>query len=253
MTGFKGALYREYKLLTGNRTNLLLGASAVLIYILVFGTSMSRLVPSVQYSGRSVRYTDFALPPLLVFSMVSAAITGAMSLFQERLARMDVELWSYPLRKASYVAAKVTATTLMVLMQTALALGLALLVFDVSWPVGNVPYVFVSCLIAAVSITGAYMLLSTFMSNFQRFTVMANILGPLMLFASASFYPAQSMPLLLRWISWINPMTYAIRAVRDAALLGGRSSLPINVALGFVALGCWLVVARGLVRRARDL
>jgi ABC-2 type transport system permease protein len=40
------------------------------------------------------------------------------SLFQERLGRMDVELWSYPLQRGSYVAGKLIVSTLLILAQS---------------------------------------------------------------------------------------------------------------------------------------
>jgi ABC-2 type transport system permease protein len=249
----RGLMYREFKVLTGNRTNVALGAASVLVYIFLFATSMTRLVERVDYGGRSVTYTDFALPSLVVFSMVAAATTSATSLFQERLGRMDVELWSYPVRKSTYVAAKVTANTSMVLLQTAVALGLALMVFRLGWPAENLPFLAVACVVAASSLTGAYLLLATLVSTFERFTVLANVLGPVMLFASASFYPAESMPTAVRWVSWVNPMTYAIRAVRDAALLGPSRAATVTVALGAVAVVSWFLVARALVKRAREI
>lgn len=253
MSDLWGCVYREFKLLTGDRTNLLLSGSSILVYVLLFGTSMTRFISTVEYSGRTIRYSDFALPALLVFAMVASATTVATSLFQEKLARMDIELWSYPLRKPMYVGGKIAVSVAMVLLQTGLALALALGVFRLSWPVANVPFILLGVVVAAGSLIGLFMLLATVISEFQRFIVLVNVLGPVMLFSSASFYPLESMPTPIRWASLINPMTYAIRAVRDSAIFGSSRVLVLDIVLALVAMSSWILVGRGLVRRARTL
>lgn len=246
-------LYREYCLLTRNRTNLLLATAPSAVYLLLFATSLSNLVPQVRYSGRVFAYSQFAVPALLLSSMLAAATTAGSSLFQERLGQMDVELWSYPLRRSSYVAAKLLAGTTLVLVQTLAALAMALVVFDFHWPVSHWLALLCATVLASLACNGLFLLLATAFEDFQRFTVTINVLGPVLLFAAPSFYPVQQMAPVLRWLSWADPVTYAIRCLRDAALLGFQAAFPWMLAMAGTSVVTCALIARSLVGRARRL
>ncbi|GAA0687439.1 ABC transporter permease [Kitasatospora atroaurantiaca] len=246
-------MYREYCLLTRNRTNLLLAITPSAVYLLLFATSLANLVGEVGYQGRRIGYAEFTVPALLLSSMLAAATTSGTSLFQERLGRMDVEMWSHPLRRSSYVAGKLMVTTALVLVQTLAALGVALAVFDFRWPIGHWAALLCGTLVASVAFNGLYLLLATLFEDFQRFTVTINVLAPVLLFASPSFYPAEQMAPVLRWLSWADPVTYGIRCLRDAALLGFGGAWPWMLVLVGIAVATCLLIARSMVAQARQL
>ncbi|MFI0731264.1 ABC transporter permease [Streptomyces sp. NPDC021225] len=246
-------MYREYLLLTRNRTNLLLAITPSAVYLLLFATSLSRLVGDVRYEGRVISYPEFAVPALLLSSMLAAATTAGTSLFQERLGRMDVELWSYPLRRGSYVAGKLLVSTLLILLQSLAALGVSLLVFTFRWPPSHWVSVLCGIAVASMAFNGLYLLLATLFKDFQRFSVTINVLAPTLLFASPSFYPAAQMAPLLRWLSWANPVTYGIRCIRDGALFGFGAAWPWLLILLGIAAVAWVLIGRSLMARAREI
>ncbi|MEU1629523.1 ABC transporter permease [Streptomyces sp. NPDC020096] len=246
-------VYREYVLLTHNRTNLLLAIAPTAVYLLLFATSLSRLVGSVRYAGRTVDYAEFAVPALLLSSMLAAATTAGTSLFQERIGRMDVELWSHPLRRGSYVIGKLAVSSLLVLLQSLAALVVALTLFDFRWPTGHWAAVLCGTVVASMAFNGLYLLLATVFTDFQRFTVTINVLAPVLLFASPSFYPPEQMATAVRWLSWADPVTYGIRCIRDAALLGLGAAWPWMLVLLAIAAATCVLIGRSLLARAREL
>jgi ABC-2 type transport system permease protein len=246
-------LYREYRLLTRNRTNLLLSVIPTAVYILLFATSLNKLIGSVAYAGHAVPYPRFALPAMLLSATLSAATTTGMSLFQERLSRMDIELWSFPLRRSSYILGKLLAAAVLVVLQSVAALLLALVLFRFDWTTGQWAGLVAAAVLAAVAFNGVYLLLATVFSDFQRFTVTINVLTPIMLFASPSFYPPQEMPTLLRWLSWADPVTYGIRAIRDVTLLGFSAAWPWLAILTGMSAVTVPLVASSMARASRRI
>ncbi|SOB85361.1 ABC transporter permease [Streptomyces sp. 1331.2] len=246
-------LYREYCLLTRNRTNLLLAITPSAVYLLLFATSLSRLIGDVRYQGRPFGYAEFTVPALLLSSMLAAATTAGASLFQERMGNMDVELWSYPLRRGSYITAKLTAGAVLVLAQTLAALALAGVLFSFRWPADHWAALLLATVLASVAFNGLYLLLATAFKDFQRFTVTINVLAPVLLFAAPSFYPVEQMAPLLRWLSWADPVTYGIRCLRDAALFGFGTAWPWMLVLAGIALATGALITRSMVRQARRL
>ncbi|AEW99681.1 ABC transporter permease [Streptantibioticus cattleyicolor] len=246
-------LHREYRLLTRNRTNLLLAVIPSAVYLLLFATSLSHLVGTVSYAHRAVGYPEFSVPAVLISSMLAAATTAGTSLFQERMGRMDVELWSYRLRRGSYVAGKLIAGTALVLLQSLAALAVAEAVFGLGWPATHWLALLCAIVVTSVAFNGLYLLLASRFSDFQRFTVTINILAPVLLFASPSFYPAALMSPPLRWLSWADPVTYGIRCLRDAALLGFAGAWPWLLGLTAVSVATCLLIGRSLLARAAEV
>ncbi|MFD7580896.1 ABC transporter permease [Kitasatospora sp. NPDC059817] len=246
-------LYREYCLLTRNRTNLLLAITPSAVYLLLFATSLSHLVGDVRYHGRAVGYAEFTVPALMLSSMLAAATAAGTSLFQERLGQMELELWSYPLRRSSYVLGKLAAGAGLVLAQTLVALAIALAVFDFRWPVGHWAALIASTVLASFACNGLYLLLATLFTDFQRFTVTVNVLAPVLLFAAPSFYPVEQMAPVLRLLSWADPVTYVVRCLRDSALLGFDAAWPQMLLLAGIAAVTSALTARSLLVRAAKL
>jgi ABC-2 type transport system permease protein len=134
---------------------------------------------------------------------------------------------------------------------TALLIGAGL--FDLRWPISHWIALLVATVIAALTFNGLYLLIASAVHDFQRFTVLINVLGPFLLFSSPSFYPTGQMPLLLRWVSRANPVTYGIECLRAAALQGWSAMWPGAVGLLAGAAVLVSVVTVVLTRRAADL
>lgn len=251
--GLAAVCYREFLLLTRNRTNLLLAVLPTAIYLILFATSLTHLIGTVSYAGRQVGYAEFTIPAIMLSSMLAATTTTGTSLFQEEVGGMALELWSHPLSRAGYIAGKILATTALVVVQSAAALVVGVLLFDLPWPAGHWIALGVGTLVVSLAFNGLYLLLASLIHDFQRFMVLINVLGPFLLFSSPSFYPIAQMPLVLRWFSTVNPVRYGIDCLRGGAILGwGHMWLP---AAGLLVVAGVLVTAIAVVltRRARDL
>jgi ABC-2 type transport system permease protein len=252
-TGMRATLYREVLLLTRNRTNLILAVVPTAVYLLLFATSLTNLVPTVRYQGIPVPYAEFTLPALMISSMLAAATSTGTSLFQEELGGMSLELWSYRLRRGSYITGKLAATTGLVLAQSLAALLVGVLVFRVGWPPSHWAALLIGTVLASLAFNAVYLLMATLLHDFQRFMVLINVLGPTLLFASPSFYPVQQMPVVLQWLTYANPVTYGIRCLRDSALFGFTGLWPWAAILAALAVLVYTFISRRLLARAADL
>ncbi|MER7164753.1 ABC transporter permease [Micromonospora sp. NPDC000207] len=252
-SGLPAVAYREFLLLTRNRTNLLLAVLPTAIYLLLFATSLTNLVGSVTYRGTVVGYAEFAIPAIMLSSMLAATTTTGTSLFQEEMGGMSVELWSYPMSRAGYIAGKIVATTGLVIVQSLAALLVGVALFDLGWPIGNWLALGVGTVVVSLTFNGLYLLMAAFVRDFQRFMVLINVLGPFLLFSSPSFYPVEQMPTVLRWLSTVNPVTYGISCLRGGALFGWSAMWPTALAMLVAAFAVFTVIAVVLTRRIREL
>lgn len=250
---FLAVLYREYVLYTRDRINLLLGIVPTAAYLFLFATSMGNVIQDIAYKGTVVSYTEFTIATIILSSMLAGASTAAGSLFNEELGGMTLEIWSYPVRRMSYIVGKLTATTMLVLTQGLASLLVASLVLRPDWHAQNLASFLLCFVLSSLALNGLYLTVSTRVKSFQSFLVVINVAAPLLLFASPSFYALSDMPTPIRLISRLNPVTYAVTSLRDSWFFGiERVMLPIGV-LGAIILGSLVLVSRSLAARTQGL
>jgi ABC-2 type transport system permease protein len=249
----RAIIYREFLLLTRNRTNLLLAILPTTIYLLLFATSLNGLVGQLRYHGVLVGYPEFTIPAIMLSSMLAASTTTGTSLFQEETGGMAVELWSYPLSRTAYISGKIIATTALVLVQSVAALLLGVLIFHVGWPASHWVALGLGTVVASLAFNAFFLMLASFVHDFQRFMVLINVIGPMLLFSSPSFYPVDRMPSALRLLSVLNPVTYGIECLREGAIFGFRAMWPFAAGLAVAAVALAALIVSVLARRLREL
>ncbi|GAA4067316.1 ABC transporter permease [Nonomuraea soli] len=246
-------LYREYSLLARNRVYLVLGLAPMLIYLLLVNTSLSNLVQEVTYKGVELRFAAFLLPMTLAMSVVSAAGTSSMALFQEEMSGVATQLWSYPLRRSRFLLGKVIAGVSLVLAQTLLALGVAVALFSFPFTTEGWLGMLAALVVSALAFNGLYLAVAIVITDYQAFMVLSNLSIPVLVFSAPSLYTMESMPTVIQWVATINPLTYAINGMRDAALFGLGAAWRDLAVLAAIAAVAYTIGGRGLLNRARNI
>ncbi|WP_199853890.1 ABC transporter permease [Plantactinospora sp. BB1] len=252
-SGLTATLRREWLLLTRDRGDLLLAVVPSAVYIALFATSLADLIGTVTYRGRTVGYPDFVIPALMFSALLSAATISGTALVRERAHGMALELWSYPLTRWQYVAGKLLAGSALVSVQTVAALAASAALFRVRWPADRWAALLCGALLAALAFNALCLLLATVVRDAQRFTVLVNVLVPLLLFASPSFYPIENLGTVPRILAVVNPVSHGVTALREALLRGFAEVWPHFLLLGVVAVVAVAGVGRALVRQSRAL
>lgn len=249
-TDLRGMIFREIRLLTRNRVNFIFSLLPTLVYLLLMNTSLSNLVGHIQFHGIVLPYGVFLLPMVLMSATLSASMMSGMAMFQEELSGVSTELWSYPLRRSRYLAGKIAVGIGIVVLQTIAALIVAVLVLRVHLAAQNWAGLAVALIITAATFNALYLVVALSIRDFQLFSILMNTSMPVLLFASPSLYNTSNMPLVLRWISVVNPVTYGITGMREAAAFGLHAAWPWLLVLVIIAPVAYLMASWALLRRA---
>ncbi|WP_034090029.1 ABC transporter permease [Streptacidiphilus albus] len=251
--GLAATLYREMLLLTRNRVNLILSIAPSLIYLVIVSGSFSSLIPTVQFDGRTVTYPEYLVATVVMSAVLSSALNVGTALFQEDMSRMALEIGAYPVRRRDYLLGKVVAGMSLMVVQSAAMMLLASAVLRTDWG----PTAWLSLLAAGVvtgaAVTSLYLLLATLVKEFRRYSIIGGLSLQILLFASPSFYPQQSMAAFPRYLSYANPITYCLDSMRRAAFQGLASAAPLLAAMAVVTAVSCFAVLKCLTRRADRL
>jgi len=199
----------ELQRLRHDRSELVTRAIQPLLWLLIFGTTFSR-VHAIPTGG--VPYLDYLAPGIMAQSALFIAIFYGIQIIWERDAGVLTKLLATPTPRVALVAGKAFASGVRAITQAVVVLVAAALLGAA----------FFCCL--SIAIAGLVLSRDRLMGIGQAITM------PLF-FASNALYPVAIMPGWLKAISLVNPLSYEVAALRGL-LIG----VPTNYWLDFGVL-----------------
>ncbi len=162
-------------------------------------------------------YLDFVTPGILVLTMMNAGLSaGSSVMFDKTLGYLNKFL-ALPVPRESILFGKILFFTVRGILQATVILIVALLIgATVQDPVYYLVMYGVLFLFGlTISSIGATV--SLYMPDFDTFSAFSSMITMPLYFASTSLVSYDDMPRILQVIATVNPLTYAIDAIRDVA------------------------------------
>jgi ABC-2 type transport system permease protein len=236
----------ELRKIRHDRTELYTRAVQPLLWLVIFGETMSRL-RAIPTSGRP--YLDFLAPGIMAQSALFIAIFFGIQIIWERDAGILTKLLTTPTSRAALVCGKAFAAGARATAQVVIVLAVSgILRITLDWnPLHLLGTLVVVVLGAAffsllsVSIAGVVLKRDRLMGIGQAITM------PLF-FASNALYPVELMPGWLHGLSMVNPLSYEVDALRGM-LLGTPSNLALDILVLIAATIVSVTVAASLLDR----
>lgn len=198
-----------------------------LIWLIIFGQLFGRFV-------QTENYMDFMVPGILIMTVLFGSSWSGVSLLREISAGTVDKMLVSPVSRVAIVLSRVLHSAIQVIAQ-------ALVILIVAWVMGssitmNVFYVVLGMLVVFLLGIGFAALSNGFAITLQReepLVMIGNLMTLPLMFFSSALVPKQFMPDWIQYISVINPITYAVEAVR--AILTSTPDLAA-FAQGFVVM-----------------
>lgn len=185
-----------------------------------------------------LRAIDYMVPGILAMALMQLGIFAAVELVAERENKVLKRLGATPLRRSTMIISTVIFRLMVALVQAALIIIIARLVFDVPM-LGSWLFLIVMVILGTLTFLALGYLLSAFAKTERTaMPLLMSIQFPMM-FLSGIFFPAEMMPDFMIPIMNAMPLTYLGDSLRQ--IMVGSSALHpqyINAAV----LGGWLVV-----------
>lgn len=204
------------------------------VYTFVFGS-----VLRVRWGGAQQNNLDFAsvlFAGMILHGMLSECLARAPSLITGNV--QFVKKVVFPLEILPWVS------VLTALFQAAVSLAILVLYlgftqFELHWTVIFVPVVVLPLLIVALGASWGLAALSVYLRDIGQ---LIGILITVLLFLSPIFYPIDALPVQLRELIYLNPLTLIVEQLRDVVIWGrppdaGPLALYYAVALVLALIG----------------
>lgn len=215
VSAFRGALpllEREIIRFYRQRNRIVGAALQPLVFWLLLGFGLRG---SFQGDSITSDYFQYAYPGIVVLSLLFTAIFATISIIEDRQQGFLQGVLVAPLPRLGIVLGKVLGAATIACFQGVLYLALAPFAgIDLTVAqalLGLLVIVPISIALASLGFVLAWRLDST-----QGFHAIMNVLLIPMWLLSGAFFPATGAPAALVWVMQVNPLSYGLRAFRDA-------------------------------------
>jgi ABC-2 type transport system permease protein len=199
-----------------------------------------RSAPTVDVRARGwynpeLSYRDYMIPGILVqLVTVIGTLLTAMNIVREKEVGTLEQLRVTPLARGTFIAAKLIPLWIIAIMELAIGLIVARLIFDV--PIaGSLPLVFFAAAIYLTAALGVGLWISTLVNTQQQAMFITFFIIMVYLLMSGLFTPVRSMPDWAQWLAQLNPLKHFIVIMR-AVMLKGAGLADIAREMGILAL-----------------
>jgi ABC-2 type transport system permease protein len=214
----------------------IIGSVAMPFLFLIF---LSAGFSSVKFPGMpsNVNYIDFLVPGILGMSMLFAATTAGISLLWDRQFGFLKEVMVAPVKRISIMLGRTFGGITTAFLQSVL---LVIFAIFIGFHIGSILSLLIAfgfMILIGLAFVSIGLIIASIMTDMQGFGLILNLLIFPLFFLSGAIYPINVLPNVVRYITYINPLTYGIDGMRGAFL--HASIFPIwfdALVLGIVAL-----------------
>jgi ABC-2 type transport system permease protein len=237
----------EARKLRHDPTELLFRAVQPVLWLLVFGQVMGRVMASSNAMNLgNLRYIDFMTPGILAQSVLFIAIFGGMTIIWERDLGIVHKFLASPTPRSALALGKSLGAGVRALTQAVVVYVVALIMkVNLDWNPLHLIGVLVIIVLCASTFSAFSLIIAFIAKTRDRFMGIGQVLTMPFFFASNALYPVSSMPGWLRVIVHINPLSYAVDALRTLMLNGWAGSFGLPLDFGVLVLATAVLVAIG--------
>jgi ABC-2 type transport system permease protein len=220
------------------RLNLVLSIAQPAIWLVFFGAGVERAIDAEVIGTDD--YVGFMLAGIVTFTIVGNGISGAMPLLWDKETGYLDRLMSMPIARSTVIVSRFVfqvaqqSAQILLVVLVALLLGVRI----ATGPLGLL-VILVAAALLTMSVTAAFSALAYAVPQHGTFFAIAGFVTLPLLFMSNAFVPLDAMPGWMAVVARLNPLTYAIEAMRTLVIRGWTGSIAWSLAvLALVAVLC---------------
>jgi ABC-2 type transport system permease protein len=228
------ALFRRWYLqMIRDRLNLVFSVTQPAIWLAFFGSAVGRAIDPDVIGTRD--YIGFMLAGVIAFTVVTNTVSGAMPLLWDKEVGYLDKLLAMPIARSSLIVSRFLFQFALGTVQVILVFAVAVVVSVdvVSGPLGAL-FILALAGLLSMCFTALFMALAYRVPTHGTFFAVAGFVTLPLVFLSNAFVPITAMPSWMAVIARLNPLTYAIEAMRTLVLEGWAAD--VLRALGVLAL-----------------
>lgn len=202
---------RELLRFSRNRLRVLTALAQPALFLFLFG---SGLAPAFQGGAATVDYQTFIFPGVLAMAVLFPAVFAAMTIVSDRQDGFLREMLVAPTGRWAVIVGKCLGGATIAGSQGLVILAVA--------PLVHVPYALLLLLVlaeltlTAIAVSATGLLVASRLGEIESFQVLIQLFVLPIFFLSGALFPLKRLPSWLGVLTRLDPLTYAVDAMRRA-------------------------------------
>jgi ABC-2 type transport system permease protein len=176
-----------------------------------------------------VDYIRFLVPGILGMSLLFSSTFGGLSVLWDREFGFLKEIMVAPVSRVSIVLGRIAGGATTSLLQGVLILVISVIIGFKVISLFSVLISLIFMMLISVTFLGLGLIFASKMRDMQGFSIVMNFVMFPLFFLSGALYPIENLPVWLRVLSYLDPLTYGVDGIRG--VLVGVSSFPTVINL----------------------
>jgi len=214
------------------RSRLYSSIARPILWLFILGSGLRPSFGAIQ----GYDYTQFIFPGIISMALIFTAIQSAISIIWDREFGFLKEILVAPVPRTAIALGKAFAgSTLSVIQGTLILICAPLVKVPIAWY--NILVLIPAMFLISFALVGIGIIIASRMTSFEGFGTIMNFLVMPMFFLSGAVFPVAGLPAWLKFVVYINPLTYGVDLLRNIVL--GISTFSIT-------LDCSILVVFGV-------
>ncbi|MEM0116868.1 MAG: ABC transporter permease [Conexivisphaerales archaeon] len=219
-------------LITFNRSLLVVQFLLPLFLLFVAGFAFKSLIPPFVNGNMKVSYQQFLGVGLIGLTAMNGSLLAGTLLWTDKRHSMYEQILLGPFSRSDYALSKVFSSTLIGLIGALIVASLSyLLIGGFLLTVDGLLIAIAVIVLDAILFGSIAFIIASFVRSLEAFEGIFNFLLIFLTFVSSLLYPLNTLPGALKYVVLVNPLTYAIDALRFALLGMNSGYLIIEILL----------------------
>lgn len=214
-----------------SKSRIIGALSTPLTFMLFLGPG---LISGFQFRGGGDLDISFFAPGFIGMSVLFASLFTGVTIIWEREFGILKEILIAPVSRFFVVLGKAMGGVTIAIIQ-----GILILIITIFIGVNYVSFIgvvagIVVMFISGIGFIGLGIALASKIDNHEGFQMIMSLLAMPLIMLSGAFFPISDLPVWLKGLVYINPLTYGVEALRWCLL--GNSTIPISLSVTVITL-----------------
>ena len=234
---------REMKRFLRVRARVIGSLLMPLFFLAFLGLPMS-FMPATQIPGLGgIGYLNFLAPGIVGMTLLFAGTMSGASVIWDKEFGFLKEVLVAPVNRFSVILGRSLGGMTTALIQALIIVGIAIAMGVKLSSVSGFFLALVIMILTCAAFTGFGLIIATKLGNLEGFMAIMNLIVFPIFFLSGALFPVQSMPSWLRYIMYIDPLTYGVDGLRGT--LVGAASFPLWLDFAVLLILCLALATLG--------
>jgi ABC-2 type transport system permease protein len=217
---------RQLKRYIRNRSRIIGSLGQPLLFLVALGFGFG---PIYQKASHGANYMQFITPGIIAMSILFTSIFSGVEIIWDRQFGFLKETLVAPVSRIQIMIGRTLGGATVAMIQGLIVLALS---FFLGFRIADIPLFPVSIVamfLVAILFTSIGTAIGSTLSDMQGFQLIMNFLVMPLFFLSGALFPLQGLPTFLTIITFSDPLTYGVDALRWTLSLSGHLSLSLDM------------------------